>query len=59
MNYNLTLMLLVAPLDKMLIADNKAISVFCFVSDLDNWCYFGTTQNSTQQQHLGGDICLL
>ena len=36
--------------------DNKAISVFCFVSDLDNWCYFGTTQNSTQQQHLGGDI---
>jgi len=27
---------LVAPLGKMLIADNKAISIFCFVSDLDN-----------------------
>lgn len=36
MNYNSTLMLLVAPLGKMLIADNKAISIFCFVSDLDN-----------------------
>lgn len=36
MNYNLTLMLLVAPLGKMLIADNKAISIFSFVSDLDN-----------------------
>ncbi len=36
MDCDLTLMLLVAPLDKMLIADNKAISVFCFVSDLDN-----------------------
>lgn len=32
MDCDLTLMLLVAPLDKMLIADNKAISVFllCF-----------------------------
>lgn len=28
MDCDLTLMLLVAPLDKMLIADNKAISVF-------------------------------
>lgn len=36
MDCDLTLMSLVAPLDKMLIADNKAISVFCFVSDLDN-----------------------
>lgn len=36
MDCGLTLILLEAPLDKMLIADNKAISVFCFVSDLDN-----------------------
>lgn len=36
MDCGLTLILLVAPLGKMLIADNKAISIFCFVSDLDN-----------------------